>query len=101
MTVVVALPQTITIGALAVAETDAALAAKKARSASVSGPSADGGSADRKYVKYQKIVGHDVMPYGMEANLPTIKFLEDTAFKQELTPKRMSIEELFVDPEKL
>ena len=36
----------------------------------------------------------------MKANLPTIKALEDTAFKQSLTPRRMSIDELFVDPEK-
>jgi len=40
------------------------------------------------------------MPYGMEANLKTILALEDTAFKQKLTPRRMSIDELFVDPEK-
>ena len=58
-------------------------------------------ASDKKYVKYQAIVGHDVLPYGMEANLPTIKALEETAFKQQLTPKRMSLEELFVDPAKL
>ena len=28
----------------------------------------------------------------------TIRALEDTAFKQKLTPRRMTIEELFVDP---
>ena len=54
-----------------------------------------------KYSKLRKIVGHDPLPYGLEVNLPTIKFLEESAFKQQLTPKRMSIESLFVDPEKL
>ena len=57
--------------------------------------------SDKKYIELQKIVGHDPLPYGMEANLPTIKALEETAFKQELMPRRMSIEELFVDPEKV
>jgi 4,5-dihydroxyphthalate decarboxylase len=37
----------------------------------------------------------------MEANLKTIRKLEDTAFKQQLTPRRMAIEELFVDPAKI
>jgi len=58
-------------------------------------------ASDKKYIALQKIVGHDPLPYGMEANLPTIKALEETAFKQELTPRRMSMEELFVDPEKI
>ena len=56
---------------------------------------------DKKYLKQAKIVGPDPMPYGMEPNMPTIKALEDTAFKQELTPRRMSLAELFVDPEKI
>jgi 4,5-dihydroxyphthalate decarboxylase len=53
---------------------------------------------DRKYLALSKIVGSDPLPYGLEANLPTIRALEDTAFKQKLTPRRMTIEELFVDP---
>jgi 4,5-dihydroxyphthalate decarboxylase len=56
--------------------------------------------ADKKYRALTKIVGPDPLPYGMAANLPTIKALEDTAFKQKLTPRHMSIDELFVDPEK-
>jgi 4,5-dihydroxyphthalate decarboxylase len=36
----------------------------------------------------------------MKQNLPTIAALEDTAFKQRLTPRRMPVEEMFVDPEK-
>ena len=46
------------------------------------------------------IVGDDPLPYGLAANLPTIRALEDTAFKQGLTPRRMTIDELFVDPER-
>jgi 4,5-dihydroxyphthalate decarboxylase len=55
-------------------------------------------AADRKYLALSKIVGSDPLPNGLEANLPTIRALEDTAFKQKLTPRRMTIEELFVDP---
>ncbi|MBC2665388.1 ABC transporter substrate-binding protein [Novosphingobium flavum] len=58
-------------------------------------------ASDKKYLKLRKIVGHDPLPYGMEANMATIRALEDTAFKQQLTPKRMSVDELFVDPERV
>ena len=56
-------------------------------------------AADKKYRKLAKIVGPDPLPYGMKANAKTVVALEDTAFKQKLTPRRMSIAELFVDPE--
>jgi 4,5-dihydroxyphthalate decarboxylase len=59
---------------------------------------ATGAGAD-KYRKLQAIVGPDPLPYGIEANRPTIEALEKTAFEQGLTPRRMSMEELFVDPE--
>ena len=54
---------------------------------------------DRKYAQLRKIVGHDPLPYGMAANRRTIQALADTAYKQQLIPRKMSIEELFVDPE--
>jgi 4,5-dihydroxyphthalate decarboxylase len=57
-------------------------------------------AGDKTYRQLAKIVGDDPLPFGMKANLPTIQALEDTAFKQKLTPRRMSIGELFVDPEK-
>jgi 4,5-dihydroxyphthalate decarboxylase len=57
--------------------------------------------SDKKYDGIRKVVGDDPLPYGMEVNLPTIQALERTAFNQQLTPKRMSLEELFVDPAKL
>ncbi|NRR34159.1 ABC transporter substrate-binding protein [Oxalobacteraceae bacterium] len=54
---------------------------------------------DKKYLELRKIVGHDPLPYGLKENLKTIETLEATAFKQGLTPRRMSIGELFVDPQ--
>src|SRR5580700_3357396 len=57
-------------------------------------------ASDQKYLKLRQIVGHDPLPYGMAANLKTIEALRDTAFKQKLTPGKMPIENLFVDPEK-
>jgi 4,5-dihydroxyphthalate decarboxylase len=56
-------------------------------------------ASDRKYAGLRKIVGQDPLPYGIDANIATIKALEETAFKQGLTPRRMSLNELFVDPE--
>lgn len=53
---------------------------------------------NKKYIELQKIVGNDPLPYGIEENRKTIEALEQTAFKQGLTPKRMSMNELFVDP---
>jgi len=53
--------------------------------------------ADKKYVALRKIVGDDPLPYGIEPNLKTIKALEATAFQQQLTPRRMGVDELFVD----
>jgi 4,5-dihydroxyphthalate decarboxylase len=58
-------------------------------------------AGDKKYLNLTKIVGKDPLPNGMQANLPTIMKLEETAFKQNLTPRRMAIDEIFVDPEKM
>jgi 4,5-dihydroxyphthalate decarboxylase len=41
------------------------------------------------------------LPYGIETNRKTIAALAKTAFDQGLTPRRMSMNELFVDPRKL
>jgi 4,5-dihydroxyphthalate decarboxylase len=57
-------------------------------------------ASDKKYRQLTKIVGEDPLPFGIKQNLPAIRALEGTAFKQKLTPRRMSLEELFVDPEK-
>ncbi|MFT4075737.1 MAG: ABC transporter substrate-binding protein [Asticcacaulis sp.] len=56
-------------------------------------------ASDKRYLGLRPVVGHDPLPYGIAANIKTIEALEETAFKQGLTPRRMSIEELFVDPE--
>lgn len=54
---------------------------------------------DKKYRALRSIVGNDPLPYGFKENLKTIEALEATAFKQGLTPRRMAINELFVDPQ--
>ena len=55
---------------------------------------------DKKYAKLAKVVG-DPLPYGLKNNLPTITYLEEAAFAMNLTPRRMSVEELFVDTDKM
>ena len=55
-------------------------------------------AGDEKYRALRKIVGDDPLPYGLDENLRSIEKLEETAFRQRLTPRRMSIPELFVDP---
>lgn len=57
-------------------------------------------ASDKKYLKLMDIVGPDPLPYGIEENRATIEALERTAFEQGLTPRRMSMDELFVDPTK-
>lgn len=67
----------------------------KLHSGEATGPGAD------KYRALSKIVGPDPLPYGIEENRATIEALERTAFEQGLTPRRMSIDDLFVDPAKI
>ena len=55
-----------------------------------------GSPGNRKYSALRQIVGHDPLPYGIAPNLATIKALEEIAFRQGLTPRRMAVEELFV-----
>jgi 4,5-dihydroxyphthalate decarboxylase len=57
-------------------------------------------ASDQKYREFSTIVGEDPLPFGMKLNLATIRALEDTAFKQKLTPRRMAIDDIFVDPDK-
>jgi 4,5-dihydroxyphthalate decarboxylase len=59
-----------------------------------------GAATSKRYTDLRKIVGRDPLPYGLAANMKSIQALEVTAFKQGLTPRRMSIDELFVDPER-
>jgi 4,5-dihydroxyphthalate decarboxylase len=57
--------------------------------------------SDKRYLKLRKIVGPDPLPYGIEENRRTIEALEQTAHRQGLTAKRMSMSELFVDPARI
>ena len=58
-------------------------------------------ASDKRYRDLIPLVGDDPLPYGVEENLKTIQALEKTAFDQGLTPRRMSMDELFIDPSKL
>ncbi len=75
---------------------DAFTRAKQEWLAKLDAGEATGAGAD-KYRKLQAIVGPDPLPYGIEENRATIEALEKTAFEQGLTPRRMSMDELFVD----
>ena len=55
-------------------------------------------AADKVHQRIMEISGKDPLPYGIESNRKTIETLEATAFKQGLTPRRLSMSELFVDP---
>jgi 4,5-dihydroxyphthalate decarboxylase len=54
---------------------------------------------DKRYIGLMSFVGDDPLPYGIKANLPSITALIDYAFQQKLIPRRMTVDELFVDPE--
>ena len=58
-------------------------------------------ATEKKYVKLMDIVGPDPLPYGIEENRATIEALEKTAFEQGLTPRRMRMDDLFVDPNRV
>jgi 4,5-dihydroxyphthalate decarboxylase len=57
-------------------------------------------ASDKKYREFSALVGEDPLPFGIKLNLATIRALEYTAFKQKLTPRRMAIDDIFVDPDK-
>jgi 4,5-dihydroxyphthalate decarboxylase len=78
---------------------DAFVEAKKpyiARLAAGAGDSAD----DKKYRGLMPLVG-DPLPYGIKPNLTSIEAMLTYGLQQNLIPKRMSLEEAFVDPEKV
>ena len=58
-------------------------------------------ASDKKYRELMPVVGEDPLPFGIERNRATIAALESYSYKQKLIPRRMPIEELFVDPDKL
>lgn len=72
-------------------------AAKKEWLAALRAGSADSAS-DKKYRELTAVVGDDPLPFGIASNRATIEALESYAYKQKLIPRRMPVEELFVDP---
>jgi 4,5-dihydroxyphthalate decarboxylase len=54
---------------------------------------------DQKYRELIPVIGEDPLPHGIKANLPSIEALITYAVQQKLMPKRLSVEELFVDPD--
>ena len=77
---------------------DAFVEAKKPYVAHLKGTQGD--SADeKKYRGLMPLVG-DPLPYGLKDNMPSIEAMLTYGLQQKLIPKRMSLEEAFVDPEK-
>ena len=56
-------------------------------------------AVDRKYRDLAAVVG-DPMPYGMAENMPTIEALMRTSLAQQLTPRALTLDEAFVDPQR-
>jgi 4,5-dihydroxyphthalate decarboxylase len=54
---------------------------------------------DKRIIALSSFVGDDPLPYGIKANLPSITALIDFAYQQKLIPRRMTVDELYVDPE--
>ena len=50
---------------------------------------------DKKYAGFMPLVG-DPLPYGLEANLPTIRTMIDYTYQQGMIPKQVTPEEVFV-----
>ena len=77
---------------------EAFVAAKQPYIAHLKGTSGDAAD-DKKYRGLMPLVG-DPLPYGLAANMPSIEAMLTYGLQQKLIPKRMSLEEAFVDPEK-
>jgi 4,5-dihydroxyphthalate decarboxylase len=75
---------------------DAFLEAKQAYVAQLRSGAANS-KKDREMLDMMPIVGDDPLPYGLEANRPTIQALIDYAYQQKLTPRRMAVEEVFLN----
>ena len=55
------------------------------------------GKNDRRYLEQMKVVGDDPLPYGLEVNRRSIEALVLYAFQQELIPRMLALDELFID----
>ena len=77
---------------------DAFVEAKKPYIAHLKGT--EGNSADEiKYRGLMPLVG-DPLPYGLDTNMPSIEAMLAYGLQQQLIPKRMPIDAVFVDPTK-
>jgi 4,5-dihydroxyphthalate decarboxylase len=76
---------------------DAFVEAKKPYIAQLKGTSGDSAD-DKKYRSLMPLVG-DPLPYGMKANLTSIEAMLTYGLQQKLIPRRMALEEAFVDPD--
>lgn len=55
------------------------------------------GKKDLELIELSRIVGDDPLPYGLEANRPTIEALIEYSFQQKLIPRRVAPEEVFLN----
>jgi 4,5-dihydroxyphthalate decarboxylase len=76
---------------------DAFVEAKKPYIAHLKGTSGDSAD-DKRYRGLMPLVG-DPLPYGMKANLTSIEAMLTYGLQQKLIPRRMTLEEAFVDPD--
>jgi 4,5-dihydroxyphthalate decarboxylase len=77
---------------------EAFVEAKKPYIADLEG--SEGNSADdQKYRGLMPVVG-DPLPYGLEDNMPSIEAMLTYGLQQELIPRRMPLDQVFVDPDK-
>ena len=60
----------------------------------------EGNSADDQHYRGLMPLVGDPLPYGLEANRPSIEAMITYALQQELIPKRTPLDEVFVDPDK-
>jgi 4,5-dihydroxyphthalate decarboxylase len=54
-------------------------------------------NTDRRYLKQMKVVGDDPLPYGLDVNRRSIEALVLYAFQQGLIPRKLELDELFID----
>jgi 4,5-dihydroxyphthalate decarboxylase len=76
---------------------DAFVEAKKPYIAHLQGTGGDS-AGDKKYRGLMPLVG-DPLPYGLQANRTSIEAMLMYGLQQNLIPKRMSLDEAFVDPQ--
>lgn len=55
------------------------------------------GKNDERYINQMRIVGDDPLPYGLDVNRRSIETLILYAFQQGLIPRKLNVNELFVD----